>query len=68
MDGPCKELNNQIAKDDGGYLKFMTWFKVAVSAAETTGTEIDRFRAICAKRYIEISKNSKKITINIKKL
>ena len=43
------------------------WFTVAVSAADSVGTETDRSWAIRAKRYIENSKNSEKITTNLKK-
>ena len=52
---------------------FQSWFIVAVSAANSAGTErivlgdSDRSRAIRAKHYIESSKNSEKITINLKK-
>ena len=50
------------------------WFTVAVSAADSATLrqiglgDSDRYQAIRAKRYRESSKNSEKITTNLKKM
>ena len=46
---------------------FNSWFTIAISAADSAGTETDQSRTIRVKRYIESLKNSEKITTNLKK-
>ena len=59
--------------DEEPPVKSSAWFTVAISAADSVGIETDWSRRLGsvlgerAKRYIESSKNSEKMTTNLKK-